>query len=436
MQILTAIFSWLSNAGASVMMPIILTILGMVMGAKFGEALRAGLTFGVGFIGLNAVIGIMASTVSVLGQDLVNNLNFKLTTFDVGWPAGAAIAWSTEVVPWVFIVVIITNIIMIATGLTKTMDVDIWNYWHVLFIASAIVLVCGEANPVLAWVFALGQAALCMAIIFLVADWVQADCAEVFGLEGISLPHIQSINGCIITYPVDKLIGMIPGLKDINIDLTTISDKLGLLGEPLMIGLIIGMLLQALASFTTPDKPFMTSIQEMLKTGMNISAVMILIPRMVALLMEGLMPISEFTQEFLEKRFPGKELYIGLDAAVATGHPFVVTLALIAIPIIYIEAVLLPYNTVLPLTDLSALVFYVECCVLPNHGNLFRGLLLTILMCCVYLFCSSYAGPVMTGLASYTGMQIPEGGTAITCIAVGSQFITWIPFAIAKMICL
>lgn len=271
---------------------------------------------------------------------------------------------------------------------------------------------------------------------FLVADWVQADCAEVFGLEGISLPHIQSINGCIITYPVDKLIGMIPGIKDINIDLTTISDKLGLLGEPLMIGLIIGMLLQALASFTTPDKPFMTSIQEMLKTGMNISAVMILIPRMVALLMEGLMPISEFTQEFLEKRFPGKELYIGLDAAVATGHPFVVTLALIAIPIIYIEAVVLPYNTVLPLTDLSALVFYVECCVLPNHGNLFRGLLLTILMCCVYLFCSSYAGPVMTGLASYTGMQIPEGGTAITCIAVGSQFITWIPFAIAKMICL
>ena len=31
--------------GASVMMPIIFTILGLILGAKFGEALRAGMNF-------------------------------------------------------------------------------------------------------------------------------------------------------------------------------------------------------------------------------------------------------------------------------------------------------------------------------------------------------------------------------------------------------
>ena len=59
---------------------------------------------------------------------------------------------------------------------------------------------------------------------------------------------------------------------------------------------------------------------------MNVAAVLLLIPRMISLLMEGLMVISEATQEFLKKRFPGKEIYIGLDAAVATGHPFVICL--------------------------------------------------------------------------------------------------------------
>ena len=78
-------------------------------------------------------------------------------------------------------------------------------------------------------------------------------------------------------------------------------------------------------------------------------------------------------------------LYIGLDAAVATGHPFVISLGLLAIPIILVEAVILPWNTVLPLADLAALPFYVICAVLPNKGNLFRGLIEVIIMCIIYL---------------------------------------------------
>ena len=84
MQVVTTIFSYIIDMGASVMMPIIFTILGVILGAKFGEALRAGMTFGVGFIGLNAVIAIMSNAISVIGAKLVENLNFPLTAFDVG----------------------------------------------------------------------------------------------------------------------------------------------------------------------------------------------------------------------------------------------------------------------------------------------------------------------------------------------------------------
>ena len=430
MQVVTSIFSYIIDMGASVMMPIIFTILGLVMGAKFGEALRAGMTFGVGFIGLNAVIGIMSSTVTPVANALVENLNFKLTAVDVGWAAGSAIAWSTEAVPFVFLAVILTNIVMIMLGWTKTMDVDIWNYWHVLFTASAILLICG--NSPLSWAFAIGQAVIMMAIIFIVADWTQADCAEIFGLEGISLPHIQSMCNCIITYPLDKLLGMIPGIKDISWTSEGIAEKLGLLGEPMMMGFIIGGFLSALAQFTAPQVNVGTAIQQILIVGMNIAAVLVLIPRMVALLMEGLMPISEMTQAFLDKRFPGRELYIGLDAAVATGHPFVISLGLLAIPIILVEAVVLPYNSLLPLADLAALPFYVICAVLPNKGNLFRGLIEVIIMCAIYLWFSTYAADVMTSLAGAANLTIPEGATQLSNIALGAQWITWFPFMIAK----
>ena len=61
------------------------------------------------------------------------------------------------------------------------------------------------------------------------------------------------------------------------------------------------------------------------------AGVMVLMPRMVKLLMEGLIPISEGAREFLQKRFgedsENAKIYIGLDAAVTTGHPAVIATA-------------------------------------------------------------------------------------------------------------
>ena len=59
MQAVIDFFSYINGLGASVMMPIILTIFGVILGAKFGKALRGGLTVGVGFIGLNLAVGLV-----------------------------------------------------------------------------------------------------------------------------------------------------------------------------------------------------------------------------------------------------------------------------------------------------------------------------------------------------------------------------------------
>ena len=46
------VFGYIIALGASVMMPIIFTIIGMCIGMKFGKALKSGLFVGVGFVGL------------------------------------------------------------------------------------------------------------------------------------------------------------------------------------------------------------------------------------------------------------------------------------------------------------------------------------------------------------------------------------------------
>lgn len=406
-------FKYIIDLGPGVMMPIIITLLGVALGQKFSKAFRAGVTVGIAFTGLNLVIALMLDTVSPIVTTMVDNYGFHLTGVDVGWPVGATLAWGTIVVPFVFVAILVTNIIMLVFNWTKTMDIDIWNYWHALFTASIIYQVTNSM------VLAIASSVINMAIIFKIADWTQKDVQEVLGLEGISLPHIQSTSWALIDYPANWILDKIPGVNKINWTTEGVQEKLGILGEPMMLGLIIGFALPAAARMP---------LSGILKAGIAVASVLVLLPKMISLLMEGLMVISEGAHEFMEKRFPGREVYIGLDAAVGIGHPFVVAVALIIIPITLVLAFILPGNTILPLADLSALPFYVIFSIVPNRGNLFRGIVIGTVNAAIMVMLASVAAPLMTELGVKAGLSIPEGATQITCLAVGAQWYTWFAY--------
>jgi len=54
-----SVINFILSLGASVMLPIIIFILGLVFGQKPGKAFRSALTIGIGFIGINLVIGLL-----------------------------------------------------------------------------------------------------------------------------------------------------------------------------------------------------------------------------------------------------------------------------------------------------------------------------------------------------------------------------------------
>ena len=58
------VFGYIIALGASVMMPIIFTIIGMCIGMKFGKALKSGLFVGVGFVGLGVVTALLTTNLN------------------------------------------------------------------------------------------------------------------------------------------------------------------------------------------------------------------------------------------------------------------------------------------------------------------------------------------------------------------------------------
>ncbi|MFR2775527.1 MAG: PTS galactitol transporter subunit IIC [Anaerostipes sp.] len=406
------------DLGSSVVMPVIITILGLVLGQKLSKAFRAGMTIGIGFIGISLVTGLMGDQISPAAQAMVERFELNLKVIDVGWPVSSSIAFSTNIVPFVFVVCFVLNIVMLAANITKTLNIDFWNYWHFVLTGSLIQFATGSL------VAGIVGSAVTFIVIMKFADMTAPMVQDYFGLPGVSLPHTETVSWAPLIIGLDKIYDRIPGVKNIKMDGETIQQKLGIFGEPIVLGLILGAGIGALAGY---------DFSGIVTLAVNMAAVMFLLPRMVKILMEGLLPLSNDAKQFIAKRFPGRELNIGLDAAVGTGSPMVVAAALIMIPITLFLAFVLPGNQLLPLVDLSTLPFFMIWPVVAHKGNLFRALVSGSLMMIAILYIGTALAPVATTIAQSTQFAFPEGASQISSLDIGAHLVPFLIYRIFGM---
>ena len=406
-DIIKAISDFLMGLGVSLLLPIIITIIGLIFGQKFTKSLRAGLTLGAGFIALNLVIGLLINNMVPVVDTMVKNTGANLNILDVGWGVAAAIAWGTTAGSIVIVVCLLTNILMLWLRLTKTLNVDIWNFWNQAFTASVVYIVSGSM-----WL-AMLAAAIHTVYELLIADMTAKRIQEFYNLPGISIPHGWAVTSVPIIAAVNWVLDRIPYVKDIHWDEGTISEKLGVFGEPLFLGTILGIVVGALGGLLSQPVKLFT-------LGISIGTAMILIPKVIGFFMEALTPIAMGAKEFMAKRFSDREIYIGLDSAVLIGHPVTVAAAVILIPIVLGLALILPGNRVLPFGDLAALFYFVAMVPFMSKGNLFRSVISgAVIMSIVLYVCTSF-GSALTEMATSIGYALPEGAVDITGMSAGN----------------
>ncbi len=396
--------------GATVILPVAIFLLGLFFGQKPGRAFRSGLTIGVAFVGIFLVIDLLVMNLGPAAQAMVERLGVSLTVIDVGWPATSSIAWASVVAGFIIPLGLLVNVLMLVTKTTKTMNVDIWNFWHYTFIAAMVYAVSGSI------IQGLIAAVLFQIVCLKVADWTAPMMSEFYDLPGISIATGSTISYAPGIYLV-KLIQKVPYLKDLNADPETIQKRFGVFGESIFVGLFLGAAIGFLAGY---------SAGEVIEIGMAMAAVMVLMPRMVKILMEGLLPVSESAREWLNKRFGDREIYIGLDAAVALGHPAVISTALILVPITVVLAVILPGNAVLPFGDLATIPFIIAFIVGAARGNIVHSVIVGTIMIGISLYIATDVAPMFTQMAVNIDFKMPEGTAAISSIDQGGNILNWL----------
>ena len=422
MEFITNIFQYISSLGSNVVVPIMFFLVALVFGVKLSKAFKIGLTIGIGFIGLNLVIGLFWQYLSPIAELLLSKFGLEMNYVDAGWMVGSSIGFASPVGTFIIPFALGINILLLATNLTKTLNVDIWNFWHYAFYGGLVYTLTGSVL----WGFVM--AGLMAAISLVLADIGATYIEGEMGIPGISVPQNFAASTLPLGLALDKLYSKIPGLKDVNVNPEKLSKKIGILGEPATIGAILGLVLSIIVGYDLPN---------ILQTALGLATLMFLLPRMVKILMEALIPLSEAAKEFMQKKFGGKDFYIGLDSAITLANPTTVVVAILIVPITLLVA-LLPFNHVLPGADLAAGAYYVCLFSIIHKNDLIKTTISgTILMVLIYALMTAFA-PTVNALATAAGM----GSTGPLGVATGVNilagplmlFIKWLGTSIGPVV--
>lgn len=396
-----------------VVLPVIIFILAMIFRIKFQTAVKSALNIGIGFIGIFMVFDYFVKIITPVVQALIRRTGLHFNVLDVGWPPLAAITWSFKLVPILLILFIVINIVMLVLRLTKAVDIDIWNYWHVILVAVMIYHLTQSA------LITIILSSIIFILVLKLAEWSAPMVNKFSGMNGICIPHLASLSYLPLALLGNKLIDKIPFLNKIEAHPEKIRQKLGLLGEPMMLGLIMGSALGIGGGY---------DLKQIFDLAFCFAAVIFILPIMCGILGSALIPISEGMKAFIAKNFPTLgETYIGLDVAVIFGAPSVIVTTLLLIPVALILAFILPGINFIPLGDLSNIMVIVAFICIVTKGNIVRSFLIGIPIITGLLYMASNLAGFYTKMAASANYQIPGyQGIFTSFLDGGNLFRGWV----------
>ncbi|MCG8481689.1 MAG: PTS galactitol transporter subunit IIC [Clostridia bacterium] len=407
MQILDNVVGYLLGLGPAVFVPIIIIFAGLLAGMKFKEAVSSGITLGVAFTGMGILIGFMIGIISPAAEAMLKSTGISLPIVDGGWTTMATISWSWPYAFLMFPLMIVINLIMLIIRKTNTFNADLWNVWGKIFTAIAV---AGITESVLMAFLVAG-----IQIIFELkaADAHQGRIENLTGIPGVTCTHKMVFFGAIL-YPFDRILRKISFFNR-KFNAEVLRDKIGIFAENHVIGFILGVLFGVVARYSIADTFIL---------GVKAATALTLFPVITKYFMQALAPISEAVSTYMNKKFEGRSLIVGLDWPFLGGANEIWLSIIFTVPVTLIFSMFLPGNEILPFAGIINIPLAVSA-YLVTGGNLLRMLVLCTLGVPAFLWIGTAFAPYMTQLANLTGAITLGAGEIISNSAIDGPVFSY-----------
>lgn len=301
------------------------------------------------------------------------------------------------------------NVIMLAAGMTFTLNVDMWNVANK--VATGFFVYTASGNVLLGFAFVILQTVLEL----LIGDANQKNVQKLSGVPGVTTPHPMFLNLPLL-WPIKLLLDKIIPVRK-PLDINSLRSKIGIFGESHVIGFLIGLLIGLIGGY---------SVVESVTMAVQVATALVLIPMAAKLFMTALTPISEAANRFMKARFHDRKFCIGLDWPILAGSNEIYVTTILSIPVILALAMVLPFNIVLPLAGIMYMGIPITTLLL-YQGDLLKMMITQVITIPFSLYAASYFAPMIDGLARQKGTDLSSlaEGQMMGWYGVDFGFLRW-----------
>ncbi|KNE22255.1 PTS galactitol transporter subunit IIC [Virgibacillus pantothenticus] len=398
-----SIFQPIIDLGAAPMMFILLTLLAVLMRVKVSKALEGGLKLAIALTGIGAVIDLLSGNFAPALQDFVKSTGIELTITDVGWAPLATITWGSAYTLFFLMILIIVNLALLAMNKTNTLDVDIFNFWH-LSITGLLVMFYSDNLFI----------ATMLVIMLGVMKFINADLMKPTFNDLLDMPDSNPTTTTHLNFLLNPLIMLfdkffekvLPFLDKYDFDAAWLNEKIGFWGSKFAIGIYLGTFVGLLG-----QQPVTTIFALAFIGGTALELFSIVGTWFIA----AMEPISQGITDFMSKRLKGRTFNIGIDWPFLAARPEMWAAANVIAPIMLFIALILPGNGILPLGGIIA-IGLTPALLVVCRGKIIRMILIGTIMIPIFLWSGTAIAPFVTDVATSVGAMPSgiEGGALIT----------------------
>lgn len=415
--------------GASVVVPLIIFIIALLLRVKPKTAMMSAFYAGVGLTGFTWVITEFTPVITKVVRQMVNNTGIKLPVVDIGWEAGSLAAFGSTVGLSFFVFGLLVELILFAVGVTKVfLPSNIWNNFGYMIWGTLAFYATHNY-----WL-SLGLEFF-MLLYSLVLAEIQADrWSDYYGIENTTVDALHNIEQVVPAILLDPLWNLL-GFNKIKMTPKDFKKKLGVFGEPITMGIILGLILGILGNLSSLTT--MKAWGQITSVSVQLAAVMTIFPLITKVFAQAFTPLSAAIDEQQKKkthdkqnnRYDKKRWFLAVDDGVGYGESATLISGIILIPIMVLMAFILPGNKTLPVVDLIAIPYMVESIVAITRGNILKVVATGVVWFSLGLYAASWLGPIYTGAVAHYGVAIPTGVVMVTSFNLVARPLNVLVFA-------
>ncbi|TAA65681.1 PTS galactitol transporter subunit IIC [Streptococcus sp. LQJ-218] len=394
--------------GAAIVVPVMIFIVSLFLKVSPKRAFFSALRAGVGLTGFGWIISAFTPLVTKYIQQMVDTAGLNLPIVDIGWQTGSLTAFSSSIGLSFFVFGLLIELLLFLFGITRVfVPSNLWNNFGYMIWGTMAYAATGN--------FILSFAFMVFVLLYslIMSEVVAERWSEYYRVKNATINSIHNIETLIPALVLDPLWNLI-GINKVKLNPESLKTKLGIFGEPMTLGFLLGMIIGILGSLKN-----LASLEAwggILGFAMSLAAVMTIFPLITGVFASAFGPLAEAVEKNKKKESEEedgladkKRWFIAVDDGVGFGEPATIIAGLILVPIMVLISLILPGNRALPVVDLIAIPFMIEAMIAVSKGNILKAILNGIVWFSLGLYAASALGPIYTEAVQQYGSVLPAG---------------------------